>query len=424
MIALVLISPITVLSDRALHGSNHSNASEIISYLPSDVSYNSSVVILSDTDFVMQNWPGNGSESSPYSISNLRFSPDEDSIIRIYNTRAHFLLNNCVFESQDSYPWPSYGAGVILFNVSNGVIENCSINGKNTGLGITNINNTLIRNNLIKRCDHAIDMYQISNCAFSNNSIFSHDYSTGISGGRISYSNFTANILVEGFTGLSLGPNSINNTLTLNRIGWCTEANAKDFGSGNTWEGNSWSDWDGVSPYLISGSAGSVDVSPILFDEDVIAPTIEFYRYNGVVADSLHPIYSFTFVVNVSDATGVDSVSLFINNGFLIEDGKLVQSFWTEYNMDYQPIEGNLRRYSYTFSCNGSFSATYYYWANDTLGYSRRSEIDSFSISPFPWGTWSPDNTPSLGPEYLLLLPIGALVLVWLVRRLKPIDKP
>ena len=85
--------------------------------------------------------------------------------------------------------------------------------------------------------------------------------------------------------------------------------------------------------------------------------------------------------------------------------------------MKHTPIEGNPNRYSYSFDCNGSFGATYYYWANDTLGFSRRSEIDSFSISHFPWGLPSSNNLPPIIPEYLLLLPIGALVLVWLLRR-------
>ncbi|MFW9963721.1 MAG: hypothetical protein ACFFCX_09170, partial [Candidatus Sifarchaeia archaeon] len=163
-----------------------------------------------------------------------------------------------------------------------------------------------------------------------------------------------------------------------------------------------------------------LDLSPSLFNEDVIAPIIEFPRYGGVIADGLEPIYSFTFFANASDVTGVDSVSLFINNGYLIEDGKLVQSFWTEYEMELQSIEGNTSCYSLTFECNGSFAADYYYWANDTLGYSRRTEIDSFSISYFPWWSWSTDNSPPTGFADLFLISlIGALVIVWLARRLK-----
>ena len=139
------------------------------------------------------------------------------------------------------------------------------------------------------------------------------------------------------------------------------------------------------------------------------------------MADLLEPFYSFTFVVNVSDATGVDMVSLFISGGYSIVDGRYVAN-WIEYTMKHQPVEGNPNRYTYTFDCNGSFSATYHYWANDTLGFSRRGEIDSFSISHFPWGLPSTNNPP-LSSGYLILLPVGAIIIIWLIRRLKLSNK-
>ena len=417
LVLLVVFSPYLIITEENTPRINDTTSIETKHYHSSEVEYNSSVEILADGDFVVQGWPGNGTESSPYLISNLRFISRDVWPIIIYHTRAHFVINNCVVEPTDVSLGARWGKGILLSNVTNGVVENCTIHDMNAGVYISDANNTIVRNNLIIACDTAISIHRIERCTFSNNSI-RMGYE-GISTYKLRNSNLTGNMIVESYTGLGLSPETMNNTISQNRIGWCTEVNAFDTGSGNIWDGNSWSDWDEVGPYLISGRAGSIDESPTLFDEDVLGPTIEFNYQGGVIADLLEPIYSYTFSATVTDATGVDSVSLFKCNGYLIEDGRLVQSIWIEYNMEHQPIEGNPNRYSYTFDCNGTFGATYYFWTNDTLGFSRRSEIDSFSIGYFPWGPSSTVNPPSLNPGVLLLLPLGALIVILLFRRIR-----
>jgi len=420
LIVLVLSSPFVVISEGFHQRINHATESGTRSSLFSDVVYNSSVTISSDADFVLQNWPGNGTMNQPYLISNLRFSHSEDWPIRIYNTQSYFLIVNCTVEPSEYYPAHSDGKGILLYNITNCIVENCSINDKNVGVYVDNSNNTIVRNNLIITCDTGIFLSRLERCILSNNSI--RKGNTGIQTLHLRFSNLTGNQIVESHTGIGLSVDSKNNTLSMNRIGWCIETNAKDYGSNNTWDGNSWSDWEGIGPYLISGSAGSVDDQPTLFDEDVIAPMFEFYHYHGSVADLLEPFYSFTFVVNVSDATCVDTVSLYLSGGYTIVDGIYVAT-WIEYSMNHQPIEGNPNRYFYTFDCNGSFGGTYHFWANDTLGFSRRSEIDSFSLGYFPWEPLPTENPPPLSSGYLLLLPLGVLVIVWLIRRLRPTKK-
>ena len=208
-----------------------------------------------------------------------------------------------------------------------------------------------------------------------------------------------------------------------NRVGWCDHTFAYDGGFGNNWTGNSWSDWNGVGPYLIPGTAGSVDESPTLFDEDVHGPAFEFYRYNGVTADLVNPLISFTFAVNVSDATAVDTVILYIRN---IEwtNTSLTDPFgdpqqigvvyWIPYIMERQTVEGIHDSFIYTFECDRSFSATYIFWANDTLGYSRWSDIDSFSLGC----CMGPPSVSNVIFTFILVFLGGVAVLI-LVRRYK-----
>ena len=272
---LILYSPYLALPGCDFQVTNDLTAIKTQFLSPSDSIYNSSVAILSDADFVLQNWPGNGTKSQPYLISNLRFSSTEDWPIKIYNTRAYFLVSNCVVESSEMYPAAYDGKGIILNNVTNGIIVNCSISNKNAGVYISDANNTIVRNNLIIACDIGISIHRLERCTFSNNSI-RMGYE-GIQTYKLRFSNLTGNLIVESHTGLGLSVHCTNNTISMNRIGWCIESNAKDFGSNNIWIGNSWSDWNGQGPYVIPGSAGSIDESPLLFDEDVIAPMFEFY---------------------------------------------------------------------------------------------------------------------------------------------------
>ncbi|GAH83588.1 unnamed protein product, partial [marine sediment metagenome] len=79
-----------------------------------------------------------------------------------------------------------------------------------------------------------------------------------------------------------IGENSHNNTLYLNTFfenNHLYDWQAEDFGLNNSWYnetthlGNYWSDWSGTGSYSIGGSAGSVDLYPLLFPS--ITPRID-----------------------------------------------------------------------------------------------------------------------------------------------------
>ena len=363
------------------------------SFLASE--YNSSIEVLSDADFVSQEWPGSGTESSPYLISNLRFSyPDQEPII-IANTRAHFVVRNCVFEKQGMPPLYGSVNAISIFNASNGIIRDCTISTTGVAIGVSNSSEMMILNNQVRDTEQGFNLESLERSVICNNSLNS-GYVGFHTDGLISC-NITRNTIVETEWGIVLGEFCVNNSISLNRIGWCEEY-AHDYGSGNMWDSNSWSNWNGVGPYIISGTAGSIDESPSLFDEDVLGPKIEFDHPPGLLDSN----GVFTFSIIVTDVSGVDSVVIYIRETWWVGD-ETVRSNWSDFAMQPSEIQNN---YTFSFQTNDCWSLSFIVLANDTLGHSRMSDMDSFEVNPhFP--TFPPPPPPP--PNFQLFIALGIL---------------
>lgn len=408
LVLLVICSPHLIIS-----GHTNQKSGDLAPYNLADCPDISIVNIQTDTDFVSQNWPGNGTEDSPYLISGLQFSHDESWVITIENTRSHFILRDCIVNQVYDFGWADYG-GVIINNVSNFIIENCTFERKRIALALGRSENGQIRNNTIVNCDVGMNTDLLSNCVISNNSIINSD--TGINFHRSYYSTIIGNTIVESDIGIVTHNESDNNTITRNRIGWCSYYNARDYCIGNNWSGNSWSDWNEIGLYLIGGSAGSIDTSPSLINEDLRGPTFDFDAYHGTDIDSYEPLDSFTFEVNISDDSSISTVILFIRDTEWCLGAS--RALWIDYEMNHSPVGDNPNRYTYTFDCNGGFGASYHFWANDSLGNARHSNLDIVSIS---WLGYNPydDPTTTAQPQIeviaYILLPISLIIVVFVV---------
>ena len=64
--------------------------------------YHEPLIILSDSDFLKYNFPGDGSPSNPYRIESLKIINDTFNAITIEDTTAYFIIQNCFFSSNDS----------------------------------------------------------------------------------------------------------------------------------------------------------------------------------------------------------------------------------------------------------------------------------------------------------------------------------
>ncbi len=136
------------------------DSTRILSYTP-----HGPILIQSDADFETQVWPGNGTEETPYLISNLNISSMSDCIT-IEHTTVYFVIRNCTFNSSgEKY-------GVYLTHVTNGIIDKCIIDRNTQGIYLSYCNNCSIINNTM--ADIAFDGIELkfsSNCTIAHNGI-------------------------------------------------------------------------------------------------------------------------------------------------------------------------------------------------------------------------------------------------------------
>ncbi len=240
------------------------------------------LLIQSDSDFLTQGWPGNGSSDDPYLIGSLSFA-GEDPAITIRNTRAHFIIRNCRISGSGTE------SGLEFDNVSHGSIEACRFENLSCALFAERSNYTVvtgcsvlaswdslifgwchsgsIESNLIEGTGGGFgvgiaiaDHMDIINNTVSNES-------AGVYLSDVSSSSIVNNSIYNNDVGIEIRGASEQNRLYRNTIGPNTDNNALDNGLNNTWDdgvsqGNVWSDYTGVLEYPIPGTAGSVDRYP------------------------------------------------------------------------------------------------------------------------------------------------------------------
>jgi len=148
----------------------------------------------------------------------------------------------------------------VHINVSFSKISNNYIINNYDGVWITNSRNTLFKNNIIRNnvngflLDSINEEFASQNCVISNN-LFENNTSFALILTAFMEQSFTRQNLVYHNSFVNNNPNG--------------HSQAKDGGSHNRWyneslkEGNYWSDWLGILPYDIGGSANTKDMYPL-----------------------------------------------------------------------------------------------------------------------------------------------------------------
>ena len=124
-----------------------------------------SVLITSNTDFVIQGWPGDGSETNPYVLEWLRILSTGDCI-RIYDTTVHFTISHCIMTSSGT---SANGSGVLLQNVTNGQVASCEIASKSYGIIAGRMDSCALSNNTILSSEIGIAVDFSTDCLIENN---------------------------------------------------------------------------------------------------------------------------------------------------------------------------------------------------------------------------------------------------------------
>jgi parallel beta-helix repeat protein len=132
------------------------------------------IEIFSNEEFHTQassyHWDGDGSEETPYIISNYILTADAQQPVFIWDVDLHWELRNCFIETGSV-------CGSSIVNVANGVIANCTFHYRWNGLVMENIENMVIEGNVME--DNG--RYGISvtgtatNCVFKDNVIRRND---------------------------------------------------------------------------------------------------------------------------------------------------------------------------------------------------------------------------------------------------------
>ena len=291
----------------------------------SDYATHAPIVITSDADFASQGWPGNGTAGNPYEIEGLEILGENGPCIIVYNTVAHFVVENCFLRAghygiemyrlsnatiRNNVIFQFIQNGIYLDGAGNNTIEenviyNEALSAEGAVFVLDNYKTGQSRNNIIRdnlcrvEYGYAIKLLYSHNASIIGNNCSSNEHGTGIYLIGSENATISDNICNNNMNGMSIGPYStggivrnflvLNNTclnnqqtglyinagtdlqvryclIVNNTLGWNGGVNAQDWGLANQWDdgrfGNLYGDYIGVGSYMIDGSADSIDHYP------------------------------------------------------------------------------------------------------------------------------------------------------------------
>ncbi len=137
---------------------------------PNSLTRHGPIIIRSDEDFASQGWPGNGTRENPYHIADLQFLVIVTySMVRISNTRVHFIVSNCWMEKQSG---TDVEIGIKLTNVTNGVIVNTVFTGLHSGAIIHESEANDLVNNSCFNIDEGFTVFHSNTTSLVNNTCY------------------------------------------------------------------------------------------------------------------------------------------------------------------------------------------------------------------------------------------------------------
>jgi parallel beta-helix repeat protein len=215
------------------------------------------IVILSDSDFAAQGWPGSGTPGDPYRIEHLAIDLNgtDGHCIEIQSTSAHFVVFNCTLTEATGLGY----SGICLNDVQNGRLEANNITGNDIGilLGNSSLNNIL--NNAISNHGRAGVYFDES----SDNTIRTNNVTTSWSGLYLEWS--TSNVLNNNYCydnefgidvyGASTNNSIVNNTCVSNNYGiYLSFAAENDIIENNCSQNN-------LGIHVLESNSNSIDIN-------------------------------------------------------------------------------------------------------------------------------------------------------------------
>ncbi len=154
---LVLFSEQSLASPVKLNSMPNVSVSDLVAHDP--------ISIFGDYNLSIAGWSGSGTESDPYIIENLEIDNTVGNSISITDTTLYFEIRNCLLRGY-SYQY----SGIRFYNVTNALVDNCTIDDKYYGIYTEITRNCTITNNSFLDCYRSISMTY-----YSHGNIISHN---------------------------------------------------------------------------------------------------------------------------------------------------------------------------------------------------------------------------------------------------------
>jgi parallel beta-helix repeat protein len=228
---LLLITTTMLVSLLAASGAaTTENESTGLGLLQSNLTSHAIIAIDNDTVFaelaVDGNWEGNGTADDPYIIENYDINATNfASGIYIGNTTVHFIIRGCLVHDADTptdYPFSSRCYGIILNNVTNGVVDDNQCYRDSFGIYLYGSDgNTVTNNTVYNNEEDSLTLRYSDNNTVSGNDLSDSDYCLNLyygSDGNV-LSNNTCYGNYMGIYGLVSENNTIENNV-LNNNTW------------------------------------------------------------------------------------------------------------------------------------------------------------------------------------------------------------
>ncbi|MBU0498153.1 MAG: right-handed parallel beta-helix repeat-containing protein [Candidatus Thermoplasmatota archaeon] len=231
---------------------------------------------------------GGGTENNPYILEGWIIKSNIlNPAIYIQNVNVYFVIRNCYLYNQFKK-----GNGLVFSNVENGIIENTTITGHNTGIlfsspdEIYGSSHNIIKNNRITHNSDGIYFAHTISYYHSDNIITHNDISDNNAGiymimsqnNQILYNNITSNKGIGLFLSMCMGGGQLNEVHHNNFID--NGEPALEYGDQiNFWDngypsgGNYWIDYTGED--LFSGPQQNISGSDGIGDIPYMIPVIE-----------------------------------------------------------------------------------------------------------------------------------------------------
>lgn len=161
---------------------------------------------------------GSGTWNDPYIIENLTFNGGKNRGLVIRYSTKFFIIRNCSFSG--AFDESGFaGAGIYVFNVDNGKIQNNTCSNNDYGMDANQCDNLTISENVFNdNTDYGLRFGQGDHNNISGNIFKRNMY--GLSLSSINYNNITSNIIEDCRYGLQFSGQN-NNILTQNNMTNC-----------------------------------------------------------------------------------------------------------------------------------------------------------------------------------------------------------